>query len=68
MFTCINARDSITKEFATLKEALGMATSCYDGAGIVCTILDAEGNKIAYSFSPRQVAYVSQCQGDTPIT
>ena len=59
MFTCINARDSITKEFATLKEALGMATSCYDGAGIVCTILDNEGNEVAYSFTPTCRAVVS---------
>ena len=59
MFTCINAKDGITNVYDTLKGALAMATNCYDGAGIVCTILDAEGNEIAYSFSPRQVAYVS---------
>jgi hypothetical protein len=60
MFTCINARDGITKKFATIKEALGMASNCYDGAGIVCTILDADGNQVAYSFTSSRIAYVSR--------
>lgn len=58
MFTCINARDNVVREFATIKEALGMATNCYDGAGIVCTILDENGEKVSYSFTPRNVAYI----------
>lgn len=58
MFTCINKRDNITNTYENLRGALGMATSCYEGAGIVCTILDNEGNEVAYSFSPSCVAYV----------
>ena len=58
MFTCINAKDGITNVYDTLKGALSMATSCYDGAGIVCTILDNEGNEVAYSFTPSRRAVV----------
>lgn len=52
MYTCINSRDNITNTYETLAGAFAMASNCYDGAGIVCTILDHEGNEIAYSFTP----------------
>ncbi len=56
MFTCINDKDGITNVYDTLNEALGMATRCYDGAGIICTILDSDGNKVGYHFSPSRKA------------
>ena len=59
MFTCINAKDGITNVYETLNEALGMATSCYDGAGIVCTILDANGNEIDFHFTPSRKAVIA---------
>lgn len=51
MFTCTNAKDGITNVYPTLSEALSMATRCYDGAGIICTILDENENKINFTFN-----------------
>ena len=59
MFTCINARDNITNVYDTLLEAFGMATNCYDGAGIVCAILDQYGCEIDYSFTPSGRAVIA---------
>ena len=60
MFTCINAKDNITNVYETLSEALGMATRCYDGAGIICTILDGDGNQVSYHFTPSRKAVTFQ--------
>jgi uncharacterized protein RhaS with RHS repeats len=52
-YTATNEKDKISNTYATLDDALMMATSCYDGAGIVCKITDSKGNEISYHFTAR---------------
>lgn len=57
-YTTTNNKDNISNTYATLKDALAMATRCYDGAGIVCTITDSNGESVAYSFTSRGIATI----------
>jgi hypothetical protein len=57
-YTTTNHKDNISNTYATLGDALAMATRCYDGAGIICTITDSNGVPVAYSFTARGEAYI----------
>ena len=35
-------RDNISNEYASIHSALAMVASCYDGAGIVCKVVNNE--------------------------
>lgn len=35
-----NKRDEISNEYATLTGAFEMVASCYNGAGIICEVVD----------------------------
>ena len=37
-----NKRDEISNEYPTIYSALQMVASCYNGAGIVCEVVDNE--------------------------
>ena len=37
-----NKRDQISNEYPTIYSALQMVASCYNGAGIVCEVVDNE--------------------------
>ena len=50
-YTATNHRDKISNTYATLDDALAMATNCYDGAGIVCTITNKNGIPVNYYFN-----------------
>jgi hypothetical protein len=39
-YTVTNKRDNISNEYPSIQSALGMVASCYDGAGIVCEVVD----------------------------
>jgi hypothetical protein len=41
-YTVTNKRDNISNEYASIYSALAMVASCYDGAGIVCEVVDNE--------------------------
>jgi hypothetical protein len=35
-----NERDNISNEYDSIHSALAMVASCYDGAGIICKVVD----------------------------
>jgi hypothetical protein len=37
-----NKRDNISNEFISIHSALQMVASCYDGAGVVCEVVDTQ--------------------------
>ena len=37
-----NKRDNISNEFISIYSALQMVASCWDGAGIVCEVVDTQ--------------------------
>jgi hypothetical protein len=39
-YTVTNKRDSISNEYPSITSALAMVASCWDGAGIVCEVVD----------------------------
>jgi hypothetical protein len=39
-YTVTNKRDNISNEYPSLTPALAMVASCWDGAGIVCEVVD----------------------------
>jgi hypothetical protein len=41
-YTVTNKRDNISNEYLSLAPALAMVASCYDGAGIVCEVVNNE--------------------------
>ena len=41
-YTVTNKRDNISNEYTSIHSALQMVASCYDGAGIVCEVVDNE--------------------------
>jgi hypothetical protein len=41
-YTVTNKRDNISNEYPSLTPALAMVASCYDGAGIVCEVVNNE--------------------------
>jgi len=41
-YTVTNKRDNISNEYASIQSALGMVASCYDGAGIICEVVNNE--------------------------
>jgi hypothetical protein len=41
-YTVTNKRDEISNEYPTIYSALQMVASCYDGAGIVCEVVNNE--------------------------
>ncbi len=41
-YTVTNKRDNISNEFISIYSALQMVASCYDGAGIVCEVVNNE--------------------------
>ena len=58
-YTTTNHKDNISNTYATLGDALAMATRCYDGAGIICTIENENGVPVDYSFNASGNAYIS---------
>jgi hypothetical protein len=41
-YTVTNKRDNISNEYTSITSALGMVASCYDGAGIICEVVNNE--------------------------
>jgi len=41
-YTVTNKRDNISNEYPTLTASLAMVASCWDGAGIVCEVVNNE--------------------------
>jgi hypothetical protein len=39
-YTVTNKRDNISNEYPSLTSAFQMVASCWDGAGIVCEVVD----------------------------
>jgi hypothetical protein len=48
-----NKRDNISNEYPTIYSALQMVASCWDGAGIVCEVVDTRtGQQVDIYRSP----------------
>jgi len=48
-----NKRDQISDEYTTIYSALEMVASCYNGAGIVCEVVDnATGEQVELYRNP----------------
>lgn len=41
-YTVTNKRDNISNEYPSITSALAMVASCWDGAGIVCEVVNNE--------------------------
>ena len=41
-YLVINKRDEISNEYPTIYSALQMVASCYNGAGIICEVVNNE--------------------------